>query len=254
MPLRLFRPSKGYMFKSVDYTFTYYQGCGSGDTLYPCPVCWARWLPWGEVSHEARKLWDDPDTLIPPSIKGTIFLNSAHDRLAPRIPEEWIREMLHWIGRQHPGNSFYLQSKFLPRTRLFHEELYPLRNRVILGTTLMTTDQHLLNQYGFKVSPVKALYKDLGVHNEMGFRVRVSLEPLYKFAAHQMASMVRMLEPEVVEIGLDNYRHRHRIPIPGPSRESVQLLLGELRGLAGTRVVLKKGLHGWLNEPEVSEA
>ncbi|MFH2111750.1 MAG: hypothetical protein ABIJ47_10890 [Candidatus Bathyarchaeota archaeon] len=251
VPLRHFRRSAGNMFESVDYTFTYYQGCGFDDVYYPCPVCWAKLMG---VSHEARLVWEDPEALIPASIRGTIFLNSAHDWLAPRIPDQWISDMIRWMSRQDPSIRFYLQSKFLPRARDFFDELYTLRDRVILGTTLMTTSQSLLDDAGFKVTPVKDLYDTLCFFRDAGFSVRLSLEPLYSFNSRVMSYMVRRLEPEVVEIGLDNYLKRHRLPIPQPTRESVQLLLQMLTPLTNTRVVLKKGLRRWLNEPDKPHA
>ena len=249
--LRLFRRSAGNMFESVDYTFTYYQGCGFDDVYFPCPVCWAQYLPWGSVGHEARLVWEDPEALIPPTIRdAVIFMNSAHDWLAPRIPDPWIRDMTRWMSRQDPSIRFYLQSKFLPRARSFMDELYPLRNRVIMGTTLMTTSQSLLDAHGFKVAPLNDLYGALAYFHDAGFRVRLSLEPLYSFNPSTMADRVKRVEPEVVEVGLDNYLKRHRLPIPQPTREAVRRLLQELTPLTGTRVVLKKSLEKWLKEAE----
>ena len=244
VPLRYFRRSAGNMFESVDYTFTYIQGCGHDEVFYPCPVGWAKLMG---ISHEARLVWEDPEALIPASIReATIFLNSAHDSFAPRIPDQWISDMIRWMSRQDPSIRFYLQSKFLPRARLFFDELYMLRDRVIMGTTLTTTSQSLLDDAGFKVAPLKDLYGTLVFFRDAGFRVRLSLEPLYSFNPRIMADRVKRLEPEVVEVGLDNYLNRHRIPIPQPTRESVQLLVP----LTNTRVILKKGMRKWLNEPD----
>ncbi|MFH2110404.1 MAG: hypothetical protein ABIJ47_03975 [Candidatus Bathyarchaeota archaeon] len=255
VPLNHFRRSAGNMFESVDYTFTYYQGCGYDRVFYPCPVCWAQFLPWGTVGHEARLVWEDPEALIPPTIRdAVIFMNSAHDWLAPRIPDQWIRDMIRWMSRQDPSIRFYLQSKFLPRARSFMDELYPLRNRVIMGTTLMTTSQSLLDDTGFKVTPIKDLYGALAFFSDAGFRIRLSLEPLYSFNPGIMADRVRRLRPEVVEVGLDNYLDRHRLPIPQPSRESVRLLLQTLAPLTNTRMVLKKGMKRWLGEPDQPQA
>ena len=251
VPLRYFRRSAGNMFESVDYTFTYIQGCGYDRVFYPCPVCWAKYMG---ISHEAKLVWEDPEAMIPPSIReATIFLNSAHDSFAPRIPDQWIQQMIRWMSRQDPSIRFYLQSKFLPRARDF-DELHMLRDRVIMGTTLMTTSQSLLDDAGFKVTPVKDLYETLAFFRDAGFRVRLSLEPLYSFNPRIMADRVKRLEPEVVEVGLDNYLGRHRIPIPQPTRESVRLLLQELAPLTNTRVILKKGMKRWLSEPDQPQA
>ena len=245
MPLSHFRRSAGNMFTSVDYTFTYYQGCGFDDVYYPCPICWARFM---NVSHEARLAWEDPEALIPPTIRGVIFLNGAHDWLAPRVPDQWIRDMIRWMGHQDPGVRFYLQSKFLPRALQLRDELHPLRDRVILGTTLMTTSQSLLDAHGFKVAPLSDLIDTLQRFKTQGFTARLSLEPLYRFNPHVMAGTVTRLGPEVVEIGLDNYRDRHRLPVPWPTREAVNLLLQYLVPLTDTRLVLKKSMKQWLKE------
>lgn len=218
---RHFRKASGRMFKSVDWTFTYYQGCGNFEHDEPsCPVCWTKWFVFGPISRLPKLMWEDPQAIIPEDFhESVIFLNSAHDSLAPVIPEAWIRDMAKWMGLQHPSIEFYIQSKWIHRARKFYDLLHPLRDRLIMGTTLMTTDQDLLNRFSFLIPSIDTRFKGLYYLKSAGFRVRLSLEPLYKFDVHEMAKMVLALQPELVELGLDNYMKQHELEIPQPSRE-----------------------------------
>ncbi len=244
VPLNQLRESKGKMFRSVDYTMTYYQGCGTTDTLasgkWACPYCWTKHQHWGSISRYPRLLWEDPQARIPPSIQeATIFMNSAHDSFSPIIPKEWIEDMITFMAHQHPSINFYLQSKWIHRARRHIDTLWEIRDRIILGTTIETNDQDLLDSIGCCAPPVKARAAALKYFKEQGFKTRLSLEPLFDFDVKEMLSLIKDVSPELVEIGLDNYQQKHGLVIPQPSKGKILMLLNGLNG--GGIKVFKKG-------------
>ena len=229
VPLSYIRPSKGKMFKSVDYTMTYYQGCGTIDTLasgkWACPYCWSKHQHWGSISRVPKLLWNEPKARLPESIQeSTIFMNSAHDTFSPIIPKEWIEDMLTFIDHQHPSINFYLQSKWIHRARRHMDSLIEIRDRVILGTTIETNKQQLLDSIGCYAPPVKARALALKYFKEYGFKTRLSLEPLFDFDLKELLELVKLVEPTVIEVGLDGYAHRHKLNIPQPDPVEYQKL------------------------------
>lgn len=229
--------SKGRMFRSVDYTCTYYQGCD-----HNCLYCWTQFIPGGPISHEPKLIQTDEHELLD-AREAVIFLNSAHDSFAECIPAEWIRAMLRWIGRQHESLEFYLQSKNPMRALDFLHQLRRVKHKAILSTTIETDRQDIINAISDApsiFSRTQAMLR-LGVE---GFRLRLSLEPLYAFNYEALSDIVLRIKPELVEVGLDNYHRRHRVPIPQPSRTMYEALYDTMVE-AGIKVNEKKSIKKW---------
>ena len=84
---------------------------------------------------------------------------------------------------------------------------------------------------------------------DLEFRTRISMEPLYEMDWQVMATFARQIMPEIIECGTDNYRSKHKIPIPGPTTSSVILLLEALKKIPGVQVFKKNSLKKLLKEP-----
>lgn len=233
------RPSKGRMFSSVDYTGTYYQGCDHG-----CLICWTRWMWGGPISHEPRLMQTDEYELLDER-EAVIFLNSAHDSLAECNPTEWILAMLRWIGRQHPSLEFYIQSQNPERalTQPILHALEQVKPRVILGTTIQTNRQDIIDSFSKAPPIIRRVYAMLRL-GALGFRLRLSLEPLYAFDYLDLRDLVISIGPELVEVGLDNYGHRHKLNIPQPNLSDYLCLKEDLEEV-GIRVNEKKSIRKW---------
>lgn len=234
------RRSKGKMFKSVDYTGTYYQGCD-----HNCLICWTLFMPGGPISHAPKLMQKDEYELLKER-EACIFLNSAHDSFAKCIPTEWILSMLRWIGRQHPSLEFYLQSQAIERA--FYEaiiflNLLDLKHQVIIGTTIQTNRQDIIDKISNAPS-IESRFTTMLKIGGYGFRLRLSLEPLFAFDYIQLRDMVLKIEPELVEVGLDNYAHRHKIKIPQPDYPSYTYLKQDLED-AGIKVNEKANIKRW---------
>ncbi len=233
------RPSKGRMFKSVDWTATYYQGCNHG-----CKVCWTLFMPGGPISHEPRLMQTDEFQVLRRR-EGVCFLNSAHDSFAACIPDEWIRAMLRWIRRQHEGLVVYLQSQNIGRAQQFMPELKEIQDKIILGTTLQT-DIEAIVQAISNAPSIYSRYQGMLRLKTQGFRLRLSLEPLYLFTPTKLRDMVFDINPELVETGLDNYAARHKLVIPQPHMKAYCTLYRAMKEY-GIEVFEKDSIKKWRN-------
>ncbi len=236
------RESKGRMFTSVDWTATYYQGCD-----HDCIVCFTKFLPWGPINHKPKLLQTNEHQIIKGK-KGVVFLNSAHDSFATCIPDEWILAMLRWIGRQHEDLIVYLQSQNVERALEFLPQLKEIQNHVIIGTTIQT-DSELIIKKMSRAPSILSRYQAILKFRLDGFRVRLSLEPLFRFNLANMVAMVRDINPELVEVGLDNYAYRHKLEIPQPRLGAYQVLKIRLQN-HGIKVIEKDSIKKWRNREE----
>ena len=208
--------SKGRMFRSVDYTGTYYQGCGTENDPYPCGYCLTKYLPWGSISHKPRLIQVNEHELLKVR-ECTVFLNSVHDSFAPVIPSEWIHGMLRWIGRQHETIKLYIQSKYIDRARSeFMAQLLEVQDHVIIGTTIESNRSRQVAQF-CNADNVYTRAMALMDFSKLGFRTRISHEPLQAFDVKDLLRMDTAIAPELIELGLDNYLSRHQLNIPQPT-------------------------------------
>ncbi len=230
------RKSKGRMFKSVDWTGTYYQGCNHG-----CKVCWTLFMP-VPISHAPRLMQKDEYQIIQGK-EGVVFLNSAHDTFAACIPDNWISTMLRWIGRQPDGLVFYLLSQNIWRAQQFMPQLKEVQDKIILGTTIQTDIEKIIKSFS-NAPPVATRYQAMLRFRTQGFRLRLSLEPLYQNNYRRLRDMVFDINPELVEVGLDNYAHRHKIDIPQPDRCDYKNLYKDVTEY-GIKVFEKDSIVKW---------
>lgn len=207
--------SKGRMFRSVDYTGTFFRECGTERDPWPCGYCLTKFLPW-EIKHDPVLVQYDEHELL--KVRDcTVFLNSVHDSFAPVIPSEWILGMLRWIGRQHRSIKIYLQSKYINRAKSeFEDELLAIQSHVILGTTIESNRSRQVAKY-CRADSIYARVMAMIDLSQLGFRTRISHEPLQAFDLKELLQMDTAIAPELIELGLDNYQSRHQLNIPQPN-------------------------------------
>ena len=225
------------MFKSVNWTATYYQGCSHG-----CKICWTLFMPGGPISHEPRLMQTDEFEIIKGKT-GVCFLNSAHDTFAACIPDIWIYTMLRWISRQPEGLVFYLLSQNIWRAQKFMPQLKEVQDKIILGTTFQTDIEKIVKSFS-NAPPVATRYQAMLRFRTQGFRLRLSLEPLYRNNYRRLRKMVFDINPELVETGLDNYTHRHKLDIPQPDRCEYKKLRKDMIEY-GIKVFEKDSIAKW---------
>lgn len=238
------------MFKSVDYTGTFTQGCGTEEDPHPCDYCLTKFLGW-PISHKPRLMQQDDLELL--KVRDcVVFLDSVHDGYAPVIPDAWIRKKHRWIGIQDPSITFYIQSKWISRALQDHlADLEAIKDRVIMGTTITSNRVNLVQKYS-RAPPVDLRARSILEFSRIGFKTRLSLEPYLSFDPDILINWIVEINPELVEVGLDNYNHRHKLNMPIPSRSDHLLLKRVLEG-RGIKVFEKSSIVNWLSRAEDNE-
>jgi len=211
--------AKGKMFKSVGWTWNPISGCTHG-----CQYCWAKSLSdrYGrsfEPQFREKYLLDKM-----PNDGSWIFVGSMGDLFCSGMKDEWILKTLGKIWMEKGNNKFLLQTKNPRSFEAFWLELEQVKEKVILGTTIETTG----NTSEFSKAPsTKERYTYLLKMKQAGFKTFLSLEPLADFDFNELMSWIVALEPEAIEIGLENYT-KHTTP---PPEQKIKELIHNLQAL-----------------------
>jgi len=188
--------AKGRMFKSVGWTWNPIAGCSHG-----CKYCWAESLRkrWGKsFEPEIRTaFWNDKM----PDDGSWIFVGSMGDAFCKGMQDSWILQLLTFIENCKSNNKFLLQTKNPERFLEFTPMLEKVKDKVILGTTLETT-----GETPWSVAPATNQRAVALMQMKLkGFKTFLSLEPLADFDFNRMVKWIVQIDPEAVEIGLENY-------------------------------------------------
>ncbi len=199
-------------------------------------------MPWGAINHEPKLLQKNEHYIIKGK-EGVVFLNSAHDSYSACIPDEWICAMHRWIGRQPEGLVFYLQSQNIWRAQAYMEQLKKIQDKVIIGTTIQTDNEELIRSLSNSPS-IYSRHQAILRFGVQGFRLRLALEPLFKFKTRKLLDMVFDINPELVEIGLDNYADQHKLNIPQTDRKTYTIIYNEIADY-GIPIFEKASIEKW---------
>jgi len=221
--------AKGRMFKSVGWTWNPIHGC-----IHECKYCWAKSLRerWGksfEVGFREEFLWDKmPDD-------GTwIFVGSTGDVFCEAVPKGWLLQLLLKIAYDEKDNKFLLQTKNPSRFLELEEEFDTFKEKIILGTTIETNRETPWS----KAPPTWLRHQALRSMKNKGFKTFLSLEPLADFDLNVLKLMIGDIQPEAIELGLENYTSF----LPKPPAEKTVNLLNWLK-INGFTYVLKENLR-----------
>ena len=160
-----------------------------------------------------------------------IFVCDTVDLFAEDVPREWIDRILNKM-REYPKNKYLLQSKNPARFLDFHTKF---SKDVVLGTTIETNR----TEYGESNAPppIQRAFQlaRLG-RNFYRFSTMVTLEPIFDFDLSPLVEMIKMADPEWINIGADSKGHG----LPEPSKDKILCLIDELK--KQTDVKLKDNL------------
>lgn len=133
--------------------------------------------------------------------------------------------------------TFFLQSK---NPAVF--SLYDLPDNLIIGTTIESNIDHLVNGKTISEAPQvwnrKVLFE--GVKHP---RKRLTLEPILKFNRNILMRWIQDIDPEIVYIGYDSGNTTKKYKIPEPSLEKTMELIKKLEQI--TRVKPKLLRKAW---------
>ncbi len=217
------------MFRTITRTWNPYCGC-----LYECyhGGCWARNLALEKLNHLPRYSDDfkpklveseltkrfSPDEFVAVSLMGDISFATTEEisRILDRI-------------KQFPLTNFLIQSKN-PRQYWAWNVTFP--PNIYLATTIETN-----RDYGLTKAPssIERFYYIQDYPHTPKF---LSIEPIMDFDLDILSGWVSQINPEIIEIGCDNYNNH----LPEPSWEKVEALLERLKDTC-PKVIEKQGLE-----------
>ena len=194
MPLN---PSKGKMFKSVGWTWNPVSGC-----THECEYCWAakfaaKYKRSFEPIFREKYLKDKF-----PNDDSWIFVGSTGDMFCSGMDDEWVLKIIGRIAQEEGNNKFLLQTKNPFSFMAFYLELEKIKDKIILGTTIETTGD--TTKFSKAPSTIER-YTYLRKMKQAGFKTFLSLEPLADFDPKIMKRWITEIDPEAIEIGLENY-------------------------------------------------
>lgn len=205
-------------------TWNLFTGCN-----FNCSYCWARKLAEGKLkrsypngfiptTHPDRfdRRFKPDDFVFPVSMGDIAF--------APFV----VLDNIIRTAIKYPQTKFVLCSKDPAKYR----QLATIPDNVYLGTTIETTENFAVSY----APTVRERYSAMmGLYHQKKF---VSIEPIMDFDVMQMVWWIEDIEPEIIEVGADNYHNN----LPEPEIGKVSALLYHLRKICPT-VIEKQGLE-----------
>lgn len=215
------------MFKSIDRTWNVFVGC-----RFECTYCNARKAAETRFRHIPRY----KDGFIPHLVESEltrtfkpgefIFVAYMGDIFWASFYE--VEQILARI-KDFPETRFLIQTKS-PST--FFTFPYPIPSNVVLGTTIETNRDYERTKAPHPFDRFEALREYPHLHKFL------SIEPIMDFDLEELVNWVILLQPEIIEVGADNY-HNH---LPEPPWSKVEQLLVNLRQFC-PNVIEKEGLE-----------
>lgn len=221
------------MFKTVDRTWNPFTGCN-----YFCyhGGCWARRTA-QRLSYYIARYKDgflprfNQEELHKTFLPGQFVAVSLMRDIAWATREQFLK-ILARIS-DFPQTDFLIQSKNPKQLYDWREDWrITLPSNVYLSTTIETNRDYGLT----KAPPPMERFRYLtGYPHSLKF---LSIEPIMDFDLDELTRWVRLMQPDIIEIGADNYHNN----LPEPPWSKVAQLLKELREIC-PNVVEKEGLE-----------
>lgn len=215
------------MFKTITKTWNVYCGC-----LFDCVYCQARKAAETRFRHIPRYRDGFTPKLIEEELNRKfkpsqfIFVAYMGDISFASTPQVYM--ILSRIA-QFPQTRFLIQSK---DPSCFHRWNLTIPPTVYLGTTIETNrDYHLTKA----PPPIERFRQLTGYPHNAKF---LSIEPIMDFDLNILTQWVKLLNPDIVEIGADNY-HNHLVE---PPWWKVERLINNIRDIC-PKVIEKEGLE-----------
>jgi hypothetical protein len=163
-----------------------------------------------------------------------IFVGSSNDMFADGVMGEWIYRTLNHC-KSYPNNSYLFQSK---NTYNFTKYFDAMPKETVLCTTIETNRVYKDFMRNSKSPQDRAA----GFRSITNFKKFVTIEPIMDFDLKEMIELIKMCNPEQVNIGADsNWNNGITPSLPEPSKEKLTALICEL--MEFTDIHRKKNLN-----------
>ena len=208
--------SKGNMYRFVTHTWNTVKGqCPHG-----CTYCYMkRWGAQRPVRFDEKELKTDLES------GNFIFVGSSCDMWADAIPSEWIEKTLEHCSKHY--NRYLFQSKNPARFLAIRD--WAINNFNVDGDflsliSLCATIETNRSYPAMNKSPL--VYERAHFMNLLGRYWRyVTIEPIMDFDLDPMVELIKVCQPEQVNIGADSGNNG----LPEPSKAKVLALIEALQ-------------------------
>lgn len=207
-------------------TWSVFTGC-----CFSCAYCWAKRMAETRLAKSPKYARGFEPTFHPKELARKfrpgefVFISSMGD-ISFIAPADF--QSILTVIANSPETTFLLQTKN-PRCFVTSEKSFP---NIIVGTTIETNRD--TSQISEAPLP-KDRYHSLCLIPARHF---LSIEPIMDFDLDGLLRWIEDINPEIIEIGADNYKNN----LPEPSWDKVENLLDELTYL-GFEVKQKEGLE-----------
>jgi len=159
-----------------------------------------------------------------------VFVVDMGDLFCEAVTSKWICKVIEAM-KTNRNATFFLETKNPQRYFKFLDEL---PQNVILSTTIETNRR---TDYVSKAPPPFCRYLAM---KTLGWpRKHVSIEPIMDFDLATLVGWMKEINPELVSVGYDNYKHY----LPEPSLHKTLQLIQELEKF--TKVERKTIRNAW---------
>ncbi len=219
------------MFKSIDQTWNVWVGC-----LFNCSYCNARKAALTRFKHIERYKDGFKPHLVESELnrkfKPGQFIFVAYMGDISFASTEEVNQITTRI-RQFPKSNFLLCTKDPSCFQRWHLNISP---NIYLGTTIETNRDYNLTK---APAPIERFRQLTGYPHNAKF---LSIEPIMDFDLDHLLGWVGLLQPDIIEVGYDNYNN-HLIE---PKLDKTLELIQRLEQF--TKVVRKTIRKAWNND------
>lgn len=197
---------------------------------FSCSYCWAKKLATGKLKDYYRDGFnceyhpDRIDKRFKPD--DFVFVVSMGDI---SFADDYVKDAIMDTIGKNPQTKFLLCTK----NPSIYKKLPKLDN-VYYGCTIETNRQ--IPETISKAPDVRTRYITMSVLG--GVKKFISIEPIMDFDVYEFTKMIIDIQPEIVEVGCDNYRNN----LPEPSGIKIKSLISSMES-NGIIVVKKQGLE-----------
>lgn len=199
--------STGNMYSFITHTWNTIKG----KCYHDCSYCYMK--RWG---FQKPTRFDESELKTDLGNGNFIFIGSSNDMFAIDILGKWVIETLKHCNKF--DNKYLFQSK---NPEYFDMAAIHLERDFVLCTTIET------NRYNRQVMGVAPSPKDRAMAISKIYHIKkyVTIEPIMDFDLVDMVELIKMSEPEQVNIGADSGNNH----LPEPSKEKILELIEELK-------------------------
>ena len=215
--------SNGNMYEWVTHMWSPFTGCP-----HQCSYCYVK-NAWRDLPEKTTLQEPFPNL----SSGKTIFIGHLCDMFAEGVKKEEVEKVLSYCKEW--DNEYVFQTKN-PQNLWKFLDYMPLKR--MIGTTIETNRGPLLEKFSKAPHPMERSY---GLSRIDGKKF-LTIEPIMDFDVWELTELIKVANPDFVNIGADSKRHN----LPEPTGEKVMALVESL-GKAGITIRKKINIERLLN-------